>query len=113
MTDRIGQQLGNYRLTRLLGQGGFADVYLGEHVYLKTQATVKVLPTRLTAENDLESFRKEAWTIARLSHPNIVRVLDFGMDGETPFLVLDYAPNGTLRQRHPTGTPLPITTIVP
>jgi serine/threonine protein kinase len=113
MTDRIGQQLGNYRLTRLLGQGGFADVYLGEHVYLSTQAAVKVLQTRLSAENDLDSFRKEAWTIARLSHPNIVRVLDFGMDGDTPFLVMDYAANGTLRQRHPTGTLLPITTIIP
>jgi serine/threonine protein kinase len=113
MTDRIGQQLGNYRLTRLLGQGGFADVYLGEHVYLGTQAAVKVLQTRLSGEQDLESFRREARTIARLSHPNIVRVLDFGMDGETPFLVMDYAPNGTLRQRYPRGTLLPIADIIP
>jgi serine/threonine protein kinase len=43
MTERLGQQLGNYRLIRLLGEGGFAEVYLGEHVYLKTQAAVKVL----------------------------------------------------------------------
>ena len=42
MADRIGQQLGNYRLTRLLGQGGFGEVYLGEHVYLKTQAAIKM-----------------------------------------------------------------------
>jgi serine/threonine-protein kinase len=113
MADRIGQQLGSYRLTRLLGQGGFADVYLGEHIYLKTRAAVKVLQTRLSNESDLESFLNEARTIAHLSHPNIVRVLDFGVADETLFLVTDYAPNGTLRQRHPKGIPLPMTTIIP
>jgi eukaryotic-like serine/threonine-protein kinase len=41
--DRIGQRLGNYRLIRLLGQGGFAEVYPGEHLHLKTQAAVKLL----------------------------------------------------------------------
>jgi serine/threonine protein kinase len=112
MADRIGQQLGNYCLRRLLGQGGFADVYLGEHVYLGTNAAVKVLQARLSSEGDLKWFLNEARTVARLSHPNIVRVLDFGVDNETPFLVIEYAPNGTLRERHPQGTMLPITTIV-
>ncbi len=112
MSDRSGQQLGNYRLTRQLGRGGFADVYLGEHVYLRTLAAVKVLQTRLSNENDLESFLNEARTIAHLSHSNIIRVLDFGVTDETPFLVMDYASNGTLRQRHPKGTQLPISTII-
>lgn len=43
MANLIGKQLGNYTLTQLLGQGGFAEVYLGEHVYLKTSAAIKVL----------------------------------------------------------------------
>lgn len=111
MADRIGQQLGNYRLLSLLGSGGFAEVYLGEHVYLKTQVAVKVLQTRMSGSEDMEGFLNEARTVARLSHPNIVRILDFGVDGETPFLVMDYAPSGTLRQRHTRGELLLLPTV--
>src|SRR5260370_7091103 len=111
MTERVGQQLGNYRLIHLLGEGGFAEVYLGEHIHLGTQAAIKVLRTQL-AKDDIETFRNEARTIARLEHPNIVRVLDFGLEGSTPYLVMGYAVNGTLRQRHPKGTRLPLVTIV-
>jgi eukaryotic-like serine/threonine-protein kinase len=105
MTDYIGRQLGNYRLLSLLGHGGFADVYLGEHIHLKTLAAIKVLHTQLT-NDDVEKFRMEARTIASLEHPNIVRVLDFGIENYTPFLVMSYAPHGTLRQRYPKGTRL-------
>ena len=111
MTDRLGQQLGNYRLIRLLGEGGFAEVYLGEHIYLKTQAAIKVLQMRLASE-DREGFLAEARTIAGLKHPHIIRVLDFGIEAGTPFLVMDYAPHGTLRKRHPKNAPLPLSTIV-
>src|SRR5207244_4517483 len=52
-------------------------------------------------------------TIAHLHHPNIVRILDFGVEKKTPFLVMDYAPNGNLHQRHPPGTRLSLTTILP
>lgn len=111
MTDRVGQQFGNYRLISLLGQGGFADVYLVEHIHLGTQAAIKVLSMRLTSDN-IEHFRNEARTVARLIHPHIVRVLDFGVEDNTPYLVMDYAPHGTLRQRHPKGTQLPLDLIV-
>ncbi|MBO0780645.1 MAG: serine/threonine protein kinase, partial [Ktedonobacteraceae bacterium] len=111
MDDYIGQQLGNYRIIRLLGVGAFAQVYLGEHIYLGTQAAIKVLNTQV--ENEPEDwFQREARTIARLVHPNIVRVLEFGVEDRTPYLVLDYAPNGTLRQRHPPGTRLALPTVV-
>ena len=111
MANGIGQQLGNYRLIRLLGRGGFAEVYLGEHIYMQTQAAIKVLHTRLTPE-DIEQFRLEAQTIANLEHPHIIRVLEFGVERATPFLVMSYAPNGTLRQHHPRGTHLPLATVV-
>lgn len=111
MEERIGQQLGNYRLIRLLGQGGFADVYLGEHIHLGTQAALKVLQVRLLGEH-LELFRNEARTIASLVHPNIVRVFDFGVEAGVPFLVMDYAPRGSLRQRYPRGSIVPPQQIV-
>ena len=111
MADRVGQHLGNYRLLRLLGQGGFADVYLGEHLHLNTQAAIKVLHTHLTSQ-DIELFRTEARTIARLVHPHIVRILDFDVQEDLPFLVMDYAPRGTLRKHHPPGAPLPLVDII-
>lgn len=111
MVDRVGQQLGNYQLIRSLGEGGFAEVYLGEHIHLGSQAAIKVLHSQLTSD-DVDKFRTEARNLVRLIHPHIVRVLEFGIEDKTPFLVMDYAPNGTLRQRHPKGTILPITTIV-
>lgn len=110
-SDRVGQQLGNYQLIRFLGEGGFADVYLGEHIHLGSQAAIKVLHSQLTSE-DIDAFRTEARTLVRLIHPHIVRVLDFGIEGRTPFLIMDYAPNGTLRQLHPKGRPLSLVTVI-
>jgi WD40 repeat protein len=111
MADRVGQQLGNYRLIRLLGLGGFAEVYLGEHIYLETTAAIKVLHAQIASE-EIEHFRNEARTIARLVHPHIVRVLEFGVEETTPFLVVDYAPNGTLRKKFTRGSRVPLATVV-
>src|SRR5579883_701607 len=111
MAERIGQRFGNYQLIRLLGQGGFAEVYLGEHVHLGTQAAIKILYTQLT-NDEMDRFRTEARTIARLIHPHIVRVLEFGLEAKTPFLVMDYATKGTLRQRHRKSVALPLATVI-
>lgn len=123
--NRVGEQLGNYRLIRLLGQGGSAEVYLAEHIFLKTLAAIKVLSVRLTSK-DLEHFLNEARIIASLDHPNIIRILEFGVEGGksltdtgdldgtggTPFLVMEYARNGTLRTRFPRGTRVPLEAIL-
>src|SRR5437870_1593870 len=111
MADRVGQHFGNYRLISLLGQGGYAEVYLGQHVRLTLQVAIKVLHTHLTGQ-EAEHFQQEAETIARLMHPSIVRILDYDVQAGVPFLVMDYAPNGSLRRSYPKGTIVPLPQIV-
>src|SRR5438094_5426068 len=111
VSERTGQQIGNYRLVALLGQGGYAEVYLGQHVRFNQQAAIKVVHAHLSGE-EVEHFQQEAETIARLAHPSIVRVFDFDVQDGVPFLVMDYAPNGSLRQRYPKGKLVPIPQIV-
>ncbi len=111
MADRLGQHLGNYRLVSLLGQGGSASVYLGQHVRFNQQAAIKVLHAHLSSI-EAEHFHQEAETIAQLSHPSIIRVLDFDVQDGVPFLVIDYAPMGSLRQRYPKGSLVPLPIIV-
>jgi predicted ATPase/class 3 adenylate cyclase len=111
MPDHVGQQLGSYRLIQMLGQGHWGSVYLGEHVHLRTQAAIKLLHGPWD-EREVEGFLGEARTLASLRHPHIVRVLDFGVQHGTPFLVMEYAPGGTLRQLHPKGMQLPLQIVV-
>src|SRR5712691_8330053 len=114
------QKLGNYYLIRHLGSGGFADVFLGEHIHLKTQAAIKVLRPQADLskqERQYEQFLQEAQKIANLRHNHIVSVLEFGIEQDekeqqNPFLVMDFAQNGTLRDRHPMGSKVPLATIL-
>jgi serine/threonine protein kinase len=108
---RVGQQLGNYRLLRLLGCGGFAEVYLDQHIHLQSHAAVKLLRAQLPEEEGGQ-FLREAQLLARLSHPHVVRILDFAVQEGTPFLVMEYAPSGTLRVLHPKGTRVPLESVV-
>jgi serine/threonine protein kinase len=109
---RLGQQIGEYRLVRKLGGGGFGTVYLAEHVHTRALAAIKVLDVRLARPEDFKDFLNEVRTV-RLRHPHIVPLLDFGISREDlPFLVMEYAPAGTLRDRHPRGNRLPLSAIV-
>jgi serine/threonine protein kinase len=111
VADLLGQQFGNYRLVSLLGQGGYAEVYLGQHVRFKQQAAIKVLHAHLSGV-EAEHFQQEAETIATLAHPSIIRVFDFDVQEGLPFLAMDYAPNGSLRQRYPKGSLVPLPVIL-
>ncbi len=110
--ERIGQIMGDYRLLRWLGGGAFGNVYLAEQMRDGRQVAIKVLQIHLTRQDDLRAFINEARTM-RLRHPHIVPLLDFGLSDENmPFLVMEYAPNGTLRDRYPKGRRVPLLTAV-
>jgi WD40 repeat protein/tRNA A-37 threonylcarbamoyl transferase component Bud32 len=107
MRDLTNTIFGEYRLLRMLGQSAFtgSSVYLGEHIYLKTQIAIKILQIPLS-EADRDNFRKEARLLTKIRHPHIVAAHTYDVDDIMPFIVMNYAPNGTLRHRYPTGTRL-------
>src|SRR5579884_3898734 len=111
MDDYTGRQIGHYRILRELGAGGFATVYLAEHIYIEKLAAIKMLHVAMEPQSH-QKFQKEARINARLEHPHIVRVLDFGFYEQMPYLVMEYAPMGTLRTLHPMGTRIPLQQIV-
>src|SRR5947208_11040982 len=113
MPELIGQQLGNYRLTHLLGSGGYAEVYLGEHIRLNSQAAIKVLRARLVSSEEVENFQNEGRIIAGLIHPHIVCRLLLDEEKDIPFMVMDYASNDKLRKMHPRGTLTDLAAILP
>jgi serine/threonine protein kinase len=76
--DYIGKQIGKYTIKRLIGEGGMASVFEGEHEILGTKAAIKILNPILSANKQIrERFKNEAKLMASLDHPNITRVLDF------------------------------------
>ena len=92
---------GRYRLERLLGTGGVAEVWLAEDQRLERWVAVKVLREGFGTEYDsdlVRSFEREARVIARLQHPNIVGVYDAGRFGARHYLVMEYVHGHTLRQ---------------
>jgi eukaryotic-like serine/threonine-protein kinase len=96
---------GRYRLDRLLGAGGMATVWLARDERLRRPVAVKILSDNLTADPTyLSRFRREARLAAGLSHPNLVKVYDFGGEDERPYLAMEYVDGGTLADRISQGT---------
>jgi serine/threonine protein kinase len=106
-----GQRFGNYKLIKRIGQGGFADVYQAQHIYLHHYVVVKLLKASL-GQKARQSFLTEARIMVSLDHPHIVRVFDFGIQDGTPHIVMQLASKGSLRHMHPEGTRLPLATIL-
>ena len=91
---------GRYRLEAKLGSGGMSTVYLARDQTLDRPVAVKVMHREMSEQADqLERFRQEARSVAKLSHPNVVSVIDAGEDGGHPYIVFEYVEGETLKQR--------------
>ena len=91
---------GRYRLESKLGSGGMSTVYLAMDEVLDRPVAVKLLHREISEEADqLERFRREARAAARLSHPNLVGVIDAGEDDGRPYIVFEYIEGHTLKRR--------------
>jgi serine/threonine protein kinase len=109
-TPTLGQ-IGHYRLQQLLGQSDLSEVYLAEHAHSQQQVAIKLLYGRWTGE-EAQRFLAQTTALTRLQHPHIMPIIDFGIEDDRAFMVMTYAAQGTLRQRHPRGSRLPINTIL-
>jgi eukaryotic-like serine/threonine-protein kinase len=96
----VRTDLGRYRLDRTLGSGGMAIVYLGHDRELGRVVAVKRLADNLSHDRAFrDRFLREAQLAAPLSHPNVVRVYDFGHDPDgRPFIVMEYVEGGSLAE---------------
>jgi eukaryotic-like serine/threonine-protein kinase len=105
-TDLVGQALGPYRLERLVGQGGFAWVFVGREEN-GTPVAVKVLKPRYAGDPLFESrFRNESETAARLDHPHVIRIRSVGKAGPQVFFAMDLCAD-SLAERLAREGPLP------
>ncbi|HEX6456441.1 MAG TPA: protein kinase [Solirubrobacterales bacterium] len=100
-SQMIGTVLsGRYKLEAKLGSGGMSTVYLARDTTLDRSVAVKVMHREMSEQADqLERFRQEARAVAKLSHPNVVAVIDAGEDGGHPYIVFEYVEGETLKQR--------------
>lgn len=101
-----GYFLGKYKLLSLLGKGGMSSVYLAEHLLMRRQCALKVLPAKRVDDSSyLERFHREAQAAASLDHPNIVRAYDVDHQDEGTrqihFLVMEYVEGSSLQELVP------------
>ena len=91
-------QIPNYEIKRVLGEGGMAVVYLAEHNLLHNQVAIKVLNEEFVRNKNIRArFLTEARSMARMSHPQIIKVTDLIDDGDTVAFVMEYIEGETLK----------------
>ena len=106
--DLTGQVLDDrYRVIEPLGEGSFGSVYRGERLKLGRMVAIKVLNEEFPNPSSRERFEREATAMARLEHPNCASVLDVGVHGDFPYVVMELVTGQTLKQILEAG-PLPI-----
>ena len=104
----VGRNLGMYQITELLGQGGMATVYKGYREDIDRYVAVKVLPPHPGLDHQfIDRFKLEAKTIARLQHPHILPLYDYGVEDDIIYLVMAYVAGGSLANLMDKG-PMPL-----
>lgn len=104
-----GQMLGPYRIINQIGQGGMATVYKAYQASMDRNVAIKVLPGQLAESREFtQRFQQEAHIIAKLEHPHILPVFDYGESEGVTYLVMRYLDAGTLREKMENGRPLPL-----
>ncbi len=99
MADLIGRHLGQYEIIGLLGTGGMATVYRARQERMQREIAIKVItPDPFNAELFKRRFAREAQTIASLSHPHILKVFDYGQEGDIVYMVMEMLTGGTLAE---------------
>ena len=103
----VGRVLdGRFRMDVLLGEGGLGQVYRGTHLRLGRPVAIKVMHAHHVTKGELRTrFDREARSLAALAHPNVVGVIDYGVDGDLPFLVMDFLEGRTLEAAIHDGIP--------
>ncbi|MDA9107320.1 serine/threonine protein kinase [Flavobacteriaceae bacterium] len=92
-------KLENYKIIKKIASGGMGDIYLAEHNILENRVAVKSLHSNLVSDEDFRKrFRKEARTQSRLSHPNIVKLVDFQEREDGLFLIMEYVEGKQLNE---------------
>ena len=100
MTIQIGENVGQYRITAQLGQGGMATVYKAYHPSLDRYVAIKVLHPAFKEDTTfIARFQREARVLAKVEHPNIVPIYDFAQHEGQPYLVMKYIEGETLKAR--------------
>ncbi len=103
MAGLIGQNFGRYQILERLGEGGMATVYKAYDTRLEREVAIKVIRREAFPPEEMElllkRFERESKSLAKLSHPNIVGVIDYGEHEGLPYLVMVYLPGGTLKSR--------------
>ena len=88
-----------YEIIKTIGEGGMANVYLAQDTILDRKVAVKVLRGDLSNdEKFIRRFEREALSVSKLSHPNIVEVYDVGEENEQHYIVMEYIDGKTLKQ---------------
>jgi len=96
----LGRELGGCKVLRKLGQGGMGAVYVGRHLTLEHDVAIKILPFAMAADHtSRERFLREARAAARLSHPDVVRVLDVASEGGTYFMIQELVTGESVQAR--------------